>query len=274
MSMDTVPILVLLAATILVVLVAVEGGQRLGRSVQRHTDDEKLPPVSSVVGATLGLLAFMLAFTFGMVASRYDGRKALVREEANAIRTVWLRSDFLPEPDRGEAAGLIRTYVDHRLASVRTRDIVRMKGDLAEANRIQHRLWAIAVANGRRDMSSPVAALYVESVNRLIDLHALRVAIGLQARIPNGIWIALYSLILLGMVGVGYQAAIAGSTRRSWAPPLLALAFSLVIALIASLDRPQSTFITVSQQPLVDVRAWMETGGQAVAPPGASHPAR
>jgi hypothetical protein len=274
MSMEAIPIPVLLAATILVVLVAVEFGYRLGGGRRRQGDDEKLPPVSSIDGSTLGLLAFILAFTFGMVGSRYDARKALVRNEANAIHVVWLRSDFLPEPDRGEATGLIRTYVDRRLGAVQSRDLDKVREALAESERIQHRLWAIAVATGRRDLNSPIAALYVESVNQLIELHALRVAVGVQARIPAGIWLALYSLLSLAMIGVGYQTAIAGSTRRSWASPILALSFSLVIALIASLDRPQSTFITVSQQPLVDVQKWMGEGGGAVPATGTAPEAR
>ena len=177
-----------------------------------------------------------------------------------------MRSDFLPESDRGEAAGLLREYVDVRLAAVQSRDPDQMRQVLVESDRIQRQLWDMAVVNARKDMNSDVAALYIESLNELINLHALRVAVGLQTRIPAGIWLVLYALVMLGMIGVGYQTAIAGS-RRSWAMPILALSFSLVIALIASLDRPQSGYITVSQQPLVDVKpGWP----QALAPRKAS----
>jgi hypothetical protein len=113
-------------------------------------------------------------------------------------------------------------------------------------------------------MNSDVAALYIESLNEVTDLQAQRVAIGLQARVPAGIWLILWILVILGMVGMGYQTAIAGS-RRSWAMPILAISFSLVMALITSLDRPQSTFIPVSQQPLIDVQSTMaEAPGPAV----------
>jgi len=262
MSMDTIPIWALLAATIVLVMVAVEVGFRLGCRVQRRPNKEKVPPVSSIVASTLGLLAFMLAFTFGIVASRYDTRKALVRDEANLIRTVWMRSDFLPEPDRAESSALIRAYVKRRLATVESRDFDSVDQTLAESIRIQHRLWDIAVSNGHRDMNSAVAALYVASVNQMIDLHALRVVIGLEARVPAGIWMALYALIVLGMIGVGYQIAIAESTGRFRAPLILALSFSVVIALIASLDRPMSGFMTVSQQPLKAAMSWIDSGAK------------
>ena len=268
MSIDAIPIGALFAATIIVVVVAIEAGIRLGHAVLRHSDHEKESPVSAIVGSILGLLAFMLAFTFGIVTDRYDSRRALVREEANAIGTAYLRSDFLAEPDRRESAGLFREYVDLRLAAVQSHDADEVQKALAESSRIQHRLWNIAVVNARKDMKSDIGALYIESLNQVIDIHALRVAVAWQARIPGGIWLVLYLLVVLGMIGVGYQSAIAGSTRRSWATPILAFSFSLVIALIASLDHPMSDFIKVSQQPLVDVRASMNAGNEAHSDPG------
>jgi hypothetical protein len=271
MNMDAIPFGVLFAATIIVVMSAIWAGFRLGHAAHRWSVNEKESPVSTAATAILTLVGFILAFTFSIVSDRYDARMALVRDEANVIGTAWLRSDFLPEPDRSEAAALIRDYVDLRLDAVRSRDFAKIKTGLIESDRIQRQLWDMAVRNARKDMNSNVGALYIESLNALIDIHALRVAIGLHVRIPGGIWQVLYALVILGMIGVGYQAAIAGSTRKSWAMPILAFSFSLVIALIISLDRPQSDFITVSQQPLADLRATMTTGLEARLDLGDKH---
>ena len=84
-----------------------------------------------------------------------------------------------------------------------------------------------------------------------------RVAVGIQARIPEGIWLTLMAITILGMIGVGYQAGIAGS-KRTLTMPLLAIAFASVIATIAALDRPIGGF-TVSQQPLIDLLSSMQT---------------
>jgi len=59
-----------------------------------------------MVGATMALLAFMLAFTFNGAAGRHDARKGLVIEEANAIDKTWLRAGFLAEPYRADIRGL------------------------------------------------------------------------------------------------------------------------------------------------------------------------
>ena len=259
MSMDAIPVWALFAATTIVVVLAIEVGYKLGHTAHRRSENEKESPVSAIAATVLGLLAFILAFTFAIVTDRYDARKALVREEANAIRTAWLRSDFLPEPDRGEAAGLLREYVNRRLAAVQSNNLDQVHNALIESVRIQRQLWDMAVVNARKDMNSDVAALYIESLNELSNLHALRVAVGLQARIPGAIWVVLYALVILGMIAVGYQTAIAGS-RRTWAMLILALSFSLVIALIAELDGPGSGHIRVPQQPLVDLRALMAAG--------------
>jgi hypothetical protein len=260
MSMATVPPWVILVATIIVVVLAIEAGFRLGRRVRQRSEDEKESSVSAIAGAILGLAGFMLAFTFGISSDRLHDRKTLVRDEANAIGTAWLRSDFLPEPDRAEAKGFLRKYVDDRLYVAQALDLNQVQEGLGESSRIQHQLWDTAVKNARKDMNSDVAALYIESLNELINIHALRVAVALHAQIPGIIWLVLYALVILGMMAIGYQTAITGSARRSRAVSLLAVSFSLVIALIAVLDRPQSDFIRVTQGPLLDLRALMAAG--------------
>lgn len=258
--MSGIPISIgFLVATSILVVVSIEAGYRLGRGARRKSEDEKESPVSAISGTILGLLAFILAFTFGIVSARYDARKELVRDEANAIRTAYSRSEFLPEADRAVAATLLKEYVDDRLAAVRPGNFSQMPALMVESDRIQRELWNMAVVNARKDMNSDVAALYVEALNEVTNLHWLRVAVGLQMRVPVMMWVVLYALVILGMLGVGYQTAIAGS-RRTWAVLILALSFSLVMALIGELDRPESGMITVTQRPLEDLRVWMDAG--------------
>lgn len=256
MLIDFLPIWLLFLITIGVVVLSVEIGFRLGRNVRRKTEDERESPASSIAGVILGLQAFMLAFTFGLVAERYDIKKILVREEANAIRTMWRRSDFLQEPDRAKTNAILNAYLERRIAVAQMRDLDLARQSLPEFRAIQKQFWDIAVANGRIDMNSDVGALYIESVNEVTNLHATRAGIGLDARIPTSIWVALHSLLILGMIALGYHCAIADS-RRSRVIPVLAVAFSLVIALIAALDHPGSNLVPISQRPLVNVLAEM-----------------
>jgi hypothetical protein len=117
--LDVLQLWGLFPVIVVLVLAAIEGGYRLGSYRHRRSDREKDAPVGAMVGATLGLLAFMLAFRFGMAASRFDTRKQLVLDEANAIGTTYLRTAMLPE-QRDDIRALLRSYVDARLDAVRS----------------------------------------------------------------------------------------------------------------------------------------------------------
>lgn len=99
----------------------------------------------------------------------------------------------------------------------------------------------------------------------MFAVHASRVAVGLQLRIPFGTWLTLGVLTFLGMGLVGYQAGIIAS-KRTAAMPILALWFASVIVLIASLDHPIGgfTFTRVSQQPMSDLLSDIDNGRMPV----------
>ncbi len=71
-------------------------------------------PISNVVGATLGLLALLLAFTFGMSVNRYNDRQDHLLDEVNMLDTTYLRSELIAEPFRNQVEALLRDYVEIR----------------------------------------------------------------------------------------------------------------------------------------------------------------
>ena len=83
-GMDVLPLWAVFLAEIVVGWLALEAGYRLGRWRHACTTEEKDAPVGAMVAAILGLVAFMLAFTFGLAASRYNAKRQTVLEEANA----------------------------------------------------------------------------------------------------------------------------------------------------------------------------------------------
>lgn len=254
MQIDLWPVWVIFLATAALVLGAIELGHRIGDGTHRRSDGEKEGAVSGMSGAILGITAFILAFSFSIVANRYDMRKSLVREDANALRTAYARTAFLPAPAQADSQRLLRRYVDLRTRFLRDGafDKPQVETALRESDQLQHRLWNVAVANVPRD---DIGALYLDALNEVAAINASRVAIGVQARVPPVIWSALLGLLVLGMVSIGYLTGIAGS-KRSKATVILAIAFSTVITMIAALDRPGA--VVVPQQPLLDVQHYME----------------
>jgi hypothetical protein len=250
--LDALPLWGLFLAIVAFVLAAIEGGYRLGSHRHNQPGREKEMPVGAMVGAILGLLAFMLAFTFGMASSRFDTRKQLVLDEANAIGTTYLRTAMLPER-REEIRALLRSYVDARLEAVRSG---RLADEILRSEDIQGQLWSAATVAGLQHPDSIVVGLFVQSLNEVIDLHAKRVTAGLRNRIPGAIWMALLTIATLSLAAMGYHAGLVGTTR-SLTFIVVAVTFSSVIALIADLDRPQEGTLTVNQQALIDVRQSM-----------------
>jgi hypothetical protein len=251
---DSVPLSIFFLGTIALVLGFTEIGYRAGLASHRAAPNEKSAPASGVSAAVLGLAAFMLAFAFGSVASRYDARKELVRDDANAIRTAYARADFLPDADRAASRRLLVRYLDERIAFAQAPvfTVQRMEATRRSSEIQFGQLWGIAVANARKDMNSDVAALYIESLNDLAAINATRIAVGAQMRLPPIIWIALVGLTALGMAAAGYHTGIDDS-QRSRLTVVLAIAFATVILMLAALDRPHG-FVRVTQQPLVDLR--------------------
>jgi hypothetical protein len=244
----TIPLLALFCLTVLVLFGAVELGFRVGRWSARRGENEKDAPIGGLVAATLGLLAFLLAFTFGAAANRYDSRKELVLREANAIGTAYLRADLLSETLGADARATLVEYT--RLRAQGVTELLQPEAN-AKSSALQAKLWATATAAGKEGPELPVTALFIEAVNELIDLSESRITAG-RNHIPDVIWLALYLLTIFSMAAMGYQFGLSGV--RSWGEEiLLVLAFAVVILLIADLDRPQGGLVRVSQQPLLDL---------------------
>ncbi len=180
--LDQLPLWGLFIATIAVVILAIEAGYRLGQYRRRRSDQEKDAPVGAIVAATLGLLAFMLAFTFGLAATRFDARRMVVLEESNAIGTANLRAGLLPEPNRSEIRKLFREYVDVRLEAVKP-DATEQA--ISKSTALHRALWSQASDVAANDNRSILTGIFVQSLNEVIDLHAKRVMLGLRNRIPG-----------------------------------------------------------------------------------------
>jgi len=254
---DVFPLWGLFVAVLGLILFSIEGGYRLGRYRRSRTENEMELPVGAMVGAVLGLLAFILAFTFGMAASRFDTRRQVVLDEANAIGTTWLRAEMMPERSE-EIRALLREYVDVRLNALVPG---KLEAGLRRSEAIQQELWAHAVVLGEHNPDSIIVGLFIQSLNEVIDLHTKRVTAGLRSRIPGAIWTALLAVIVFSLAAMGYHA---GLVRTSRTPAALAVAFTFttVILLIADLDRPGDGGLEVSQQALIDLQQTMKVSGQ------------
>lgn len=247
--LDPLPIVGVFVLFAVLGLAAYEIGFRVGSWWQERTPDEKEGPTSMLVGSLLALLAFLLAVTMGMASDRFDTRRALVLDEANAIGTTYLRAGYLPQPAADESRELLREYAPLR---VNVTDRAQLQANLERSEEILADLWTIAEDLARPDPDSEMLGLYVDSLNQTIDLNETRKSAIVYARVPETVVILLVlgALLTLGMVGYS-----AGLTRRRSpiTAVVLVIVLGAVITLIVDLDRPRDGFLQVSQQPLLDL---------------------
>lgn len=239
-------LLLLSALTISVALGHAGQGQ-----LQRKADPGIEPPFGSthLLSAVLGLLALLLGFSFSMAMDRYDTRRQLVVQEANALGTTWLRVQLLDEPDRTVMSDLLRRYVDARLIwSESTAESPPEIGTVV----LQQQLWA-ATGVALRGGSPPLLTRGVmDSLNESIDLASTRTA-ARAAHIPDFVQglLLVYAILSMAMLGT-----VLGNSLKLHLPQtaLLLVLLTLAHLMVLDLDRPRAGSIQVSQQPMEDLR--------------------
>lgn len=200
----------------------------------------------------LGVLGLLMGFTMSMGATRFDVRRQLVVDEANAIGTTWLRSKMLPAPENAEFAGLLRQYVDARVRFTEENDLKQLPKQRELEARLQDELWSRATEFAARDPRSVPAGLLLQTSNQMIDLEATRWA-SFWSHIPQSV---IYVNVLIAMLAatlLGYGFGLIGR-RHMISTLMLALSISSALTVIIDLDRPWQGYIRVSQQPMIDLR--------------------
>jgi len=261
---DLIPIWMLLIGTILGMILFIELGFRLGQKAQARAKKAQTSQVRAIMGAGLGLLAFMLAFTFSTAQSHFEVRVQSLAEEARIARNAFMQADLLAEPARTRTKHLLKEYIDIRSSthSVKNDEIPEKLAEAIQlSEKIQRDLWALvsesagqaSKSQGEFDKNDQL----MTSVLALTDIHYTRLHSAIMNRIPLTIWMTLYLMATLSMIIMGYQAGL--TERRSpVATVTLAIAFSAVIILITDLDRPVMSFFHINNQLLVDLQEYME----------------
>ncbi len=242
------------------ILLAIEAGYRAGRRHCATVDESVKDQTKALDASILGLLSLLLGFTFTMALQHYDGRHHAMVAEANAIGTAWLRAGLLPGTHREAAEKVLREYVDARLAMGEV-DLARsspFEEVAARTSGLQRRLWAEALGAAREDPGPVTSGLFAQAVTDLMDAQAERNA-ALERHVPEYIVVLLMTVAIAGTFVMGYSAGLGGQ-RPAFGTAALAAIITLVVFMIADLDRPRRGLITVGHENLVELKAFMGEG--------------
>lgn len=250
---DTLSIRYVFIGTAVLIFFSFEVGYQIGKYIRSHDERKADTSQGPMVGGVLILLAFVLAFTFSMAASRFDSRKQNVLEEVNAINTAYLRADLIAQPHSYQMKRLLREYVDIRLQAIEENKI---EMGITKSIELQKLLWTL-ITEIEKQNSTASTPLLIQSVINIINLHEQRVTAGFHDRIPGSIWLTLMFITAFTMVTIGSQTGLIKTRRLTQVIPTV-LAFSALIALVVDLDRPADLGqIKISQEAMVELQKRM-----------------
>jgi hypothetical protein len=242
------------------ILLMLKIGHAIGVRRLARDPEGALEGLGPAEGVIFGLLGLLIAFAFSGAASRFDNRRELIVQEANAIGTAYLRLDLLPATAQPALREDFRQYLDSRLATYQVLpDIAAAKAHLAQSNALQARIWSRALAGCKtaETNGNAVTSLVAASLNEMIDITTTRTAAFLTHP-PAAVLFMLTAMVLAGALIAGHGMA---KTRRSLIHILVfAVLLPISIYVILDLEYPRAGLIRVDafDQILRDVRASMK----------------
>jgi hypothetical protein len=217
------------------------------RKKRGNVTPENEDDFSLLLGAVLTLLGLIIGFTFSMAVSRYDQRKNLEEEEANAIGTEYVRADLLNDTDSAKVHALLRDYLDHRLRYYNSAHEFERHQISAETSELQDKMWlAVSRPVKSQETSTAISALILSGMNDVLNSQGYTQAAWWN-RIPFAAWLFLIAISVLCNFLIGYRVHGSGSATLLLILPV-ALAISLF--LIADIDSPRRGVIRVHPQNL------------------------
>jgi hypothetical protein len=220
-ALTILPVLVI-CGLVAAILISIEIGYVTGlrRRARREGVESK-----AIETSIFGLMGLLIAFIFAGAAVRFDSRKMLIAEEANAIETAYLRIDLLPAEAQPELREDFRNYLVGRLGV--TKDLPNMaavNANLKRSAALQRKIWKEAVEAVKKSPNPSTQMLVMGALNQMIDITTVR-TVGIISHLPVLVLVLLLVTILLSSFLTGYAFSAAGT--RDW---LSAIIFAIAVS--------------------------------------------
>lgn len=225
---------------------AVEVGYRLGkpRFVNEPENKDTDRGFGAVDSSVFGVLGLILAFTFTGALGRFDERRELIVEEANAIGTAYLRLDLLPTESQEKLRPLFKNYVQSRVELYQNygnSEIANLKYE--QGLQLQNAIWQQATTLALSTGNPGIISLVSTSMNDMIDVTNLRLQ-ATRTHPPNVVYFLLFTLALTSALLVGYN--MSPNTTRSWYHIIIfTVVVSSTIYVILDIEYPRLGFIQI-----------------------------
>lgn len=228
-------------------------GNYVTKKKGQNQSDQPSRELGSINGALLALLGLILAFSFSMASSRFDTRRQLVIEEANAIGTAILRTEIYPDSIRIVLRSNMNAYLEERIAFYNNGlDMQKLVLHYQKADSIGKKIWSITAEYAKEHDVTTRTSELIPALNAMIDITTTRRAAGV-ATIPDSIMYFLFSLCICSAFLLGYD----NKGKIDW---VILIGFTTMLSItvftIIDLDRPRSGLINMDSpnQKIIELR--------------------
>ena len=238
----------------IVLLALMTGAFFFGRWIQgRHNRRGSVRKTTAfdgfVISAVLGLLALLLGFTFSLAIQRFEERRELVIESANAIGTAYLRTQLLNSPHRERLSRLLVDYT-HAQIALADNDFP-VTGPLRQKNdAILTDIWAATTAALGDSKNAADVVVVSNAMNSVIDISEERQH-ARSLRIPYEVYLVLLGYLISVAGLLGYEMDKGHSTFIGC---FVLTLMTVSLLLVIDIDRPGSGGIQESQEPMLELR--------------------
>ena len=262
------------AASLLVgSMLLMEYGRRLGAEQVARTGNP-VTGLGAVESAVFALMGLLLAFAISGGLQRFDERRQLLVQEANAVSSAYGLADLLQDGAKDRIRSELKSYLEARIAlfelpvgySILDGQEIYSHEQQAKIDQHRHQVWEDAVTSCRETPNTVACVLLLPALNRVFEAARLRSGVN-ERHPPTIVHIMLFGLGLGGSLLAGFGMGASGS--RSWLHLLtFASALAVTLYVITDLEFPRVGIIVVGDFDhfLKDVLADMNRG-QPAAPP-------
>src|SRR5439155_11040521 len=175
-------------------LLSSELGQWLYRKIserwpERDEDKSQIDMAGFIIGSVFGLFAFIVGFTFTIALDRYDSRRLIVIEEANAIEASFDRAELIDDAQRYPLQIMLRAYAHTRISPEGFWDAEK-QAQLEQSQHLRERLWDVTRTSVLPYRGTDLGVSIAESMNEVLNVGSRRELVS-SAHIPDRIMDAL-----------------------------------------------------------------------------------
>jgi hypothetical protein len=232
-------------------LVLLNYGRYLGLRYLKQERVEGMAGLPTIEGAVFALIGLLVAFTVSGALQRFDERRLLVAQEANAVGTAYDRLDLFEPETRRSLQTKLRDYVQARI------DVYGSPHDFsvwhgaedwsreqqAKVVEFKNQLWDAAVSACPPANYPPACATALPGLSAAFEVARLRLAAA-EKHPPHILYIMLFGLGLGGSLLAGFSMAAAPA--RSWIHMIIfAGALTITLYVITDMEYPRLGLIRI-----------------------------